>query len=162
MLTATHINYYFVCRRKLWLFSRDIQQERESELVALGRLLHEDSFKEKRKEYQFGPVKMDWLDLKRKVIHEVKKSDKVENAHIWQLKYYLLYFKRNNIEGFSGEINYPKLKKTTRVDLSDDDVAELENIEADIERILAQETPPPIEVGKKICRSCSYMEFCFA
>jgi len=37
--TGTQINYYFVCHRKLWLFSKDIRFEDENEYVQLGRLI---------------------------------------------------------------------------------------------------------------------------
>ncbi len=161
MLTATHINYFLICKRKLWLFSRGIQCEQESDAVALGKLLHETSYEEKRKEYEFGPVKVDWLDLKKKIIHEVKKSDKAEDAHRWQLKYYIYWFAKNGMPGFTGELNYPKLKKKESVSLSSADEAELEKIIKDIEAILQMQKPPPIEVKKKICRSCSYMELCY-
>ena len=39
MLTATHINYYHVCHRKLWLFSNGIQMEHTSETVQEGKLI---------------------------------------------------------------------------------------------------------------------------
>ena len=38
--TGTQINYYFVCKRKLWLFSHNMELESESDLVHLWRLLH--------------------------------------------------------------------------------------------------------------------------
>jgi CRISPR/Cas system-associated exonuclease Cas4 (RecB family) len=36
--TGTQINYYFVCHRKLWLFSKDIRFEDENEYVQLGKI----------------------------------------------------------------------------------------------------------------------------
>jgi CRISPR-associated exonuclease Cas4 len=42
--TGTQINYFLVCLRKLWLFSHDLEMEHESDTVALGRFLHEESF----------------------------------------------------------------------------------------------------------------------
>ena len=44
-LTGTEMNYYFVCERKLWLFSKGITMESESEAVAIGKVLHEPSTK---------------------------------------------------------------------------------------------------------------------
>jgi len=43
-ITATHINYYHICHRKLWLFSNGINMEHTSEMVADGKLLHETSY----------------------------------------------------------------------------------------------------------------------
>ena len=48
-INGTQINYYFICKTKLWLFSHNIQLE-QSENVKLGKILHEDSFK-REKEY---------------------------------------------------------------------------------------------------------------
>jgi len=45
-LTATHINYFFTCKRKLWLFSRNIKCEQESDFVKIGKIHHEDFEKE--------------------------------------------------------------------------------------------------------------------
>ncbi|HLG30213.1 MAG TPA: Dna2/Cas4 domain-containing protein [Candidatus Brocadiales bacterium] len=36
--TGTQINYFFVCKRKLWLFSRRIEMERESDAVMVNDL----------------------------------------------------------------------------------------------------------------------------
>jgi CRISPR/Cas system-associated exonuclease Cas4 (RecB family) len=46
--TGTQVNYYFVCRRKLWLFSRNFEMERSSDLVLLDRL-YKNSREEPRK-----------------------------------------------------------------------------------------------------------------
>jgi CRISPR-associated exonuclease Cas4 len=42
--TGTQINYYFVCHRKLWLFTKDIRFEDENEYVQLGRLIDENTY----------------------------------------------------------------------------------------------------------------------
>lgn len=81
-ITATQLNYYFVCKRKLWLFSHQINMEQNSELVSLGKLLHENSYKREKKEIQIGPIKIDFIG-KDGVIHEIKKTPSVEKAHLW-------------------------------------------------------------------------------
>jgi len=50
-LTATHINYYFVCKRKLWLFSNGINMEHTSDIVAEGKLIHETSYPQRPERY---------------------------------------------------------------------------------------------------------------
>ena len=42
--TGTQVNYYLICKRKLWLFSRGLEIEEISDLVLLGKLLHERGF----------------------------------------------------------------------------------------------------------------------
>jgi CRISPR-associated exonuclease Cas4 len=160
--TGLQIAYFLICHRKLWLFSHNIQCEQESDAVLLGKLLHENSYKDEKKEFEFDSIKVDWLDLNNKVIHEVKKSDKAEDAHVWQLKYYLYYFRKNNLGDFTGELNYPKLKQKTQVLLNDEDVSAIENMIVEINKINSQEQPPPIVKKMKICTSCSYLELCFS
>ena len=159
ILTIFHLD--LICRRKLWFFSQQIQCEQESELVALGKLIHEASYADEKKEFEFEGIKVDWLDLKNKVIHEVKKSDKVDEAHIWQLKYYLYYFKINNLGDFTGEINYPKLRKTEKITLNDDDIIYIQKVEKEINEIIANEQAPKENKVMKICKNCSYYELCW-
>jgi len=77
--TGTQINYYFVCHRKLWLFTRDIRFENENEYVQLGRLIDENSYKRNKKQIEIGKIKIDFIDNKG-VIHEVKKSNRIEKG----------------------------------------------------------------------------------
>lgn len=161
LITGTQLNYFFVCKRKLWLFSNHIQCEQESDLVLQGKVMHENSYSDEKKEYEFEGIKVDWLDLNNKVIHEVKKSDKVEEAHLWQLKYYLYYFRKNNIGEFTGEINYPKLRKKEAVVLSDDDVIYIERLIDEIEDVKNLPFVPKVEKQMKICKKCSYNDLCW-
>ena len=162
-LTATHINYYIVCKRKLWLFSNGINMEHTSDTVAEGKLIHETSYLQRAERYSElnidGSV-IDFYDAKNKVIHETKKSDKMETAHEWQVKYYIWLLKKNGIEGATGIIEYPKLRETKKVELTDEDVVCLENMVVDIEQIVTSETCPA-KIEAKICKNCSYYEFCY-
>lgn len=158
--TGSHINYYFFCRRKLWFFARGIQCEQDSELVHFGRVIHENSYKDKRKELQFDRIKVDWIDLKNKVVHEVKKSDKAEKAHIWQLKYYLYYLEITGVGKFSGELNYPTMKRKVPIKLLEKDYAKIESYIEKINDIVNQELPPQEFAKRTSCKSCSYFELC--
>lgn len=115
-LTATHINYYHICHRKLWLFANGINMEQTSNVVADGKLLHETSYPQRAEKYSEielsssfgggweGTGKIDFYDATNKVIHELKRSDKMETAHEWQLKYYLLLLEQNGVDGVTGRI----------------------------------------------------------
>ncbi len=157
--TGTQINYYFVCERKLWLFSKDIQFERENEYVQLGKLIDESSYKRNKKQIEIGKIKIDFIDSKG-IIHEIKKSNKIEKAHVWQLKYYILTLKKMGVENVAGEIDYPKLKKREMISLEPADEAEFENIFSNIREIL-DKPKPPVAIKKTICNKCAYYEFCF-
>ena len=104
-ITGTHFNYYQVCKRKLWLFANSISFEHTSDLVFEGKLIHATTYPQRSAKYEeieMDGIKVDFYDTQKRVIHEIKKSDKVEVAHQWQLKYYIYVFERNGIEGVSG------------------------------------------------------------
>lgn len=164
MITGTHFNYFMICHRKLWLFANGIQMEHTSDLVAEGKLIHEYSYPqrtEKYEEVEIGGVKIDYYDPKNKVIHEVKKSDKKESAHEWQLKYYMYILLQHGIDGVTGILEYPKLRKTEKIYLSQMDIEEIEEIKISIDQIKGNDIcPPRLPVSK--CRNCSYFDFCWS
>ncbi len=162
-LTGTHINYYFVCHRKLWLFANSIQMEHTSDFVEEGNLIHETAYparSSKYQEIQIEGIKIDFYDAKNKVIHELKKSSKLHQAHLWQLKYYLYVFGKNGIEGVSGILEYPKERETEEVFLSSIDKEEIVVIEKNIPEIISSNTCPPI-INSSYCKNCSYYDFCY-
>lgn len=163
-VTGTHINYYHVCRRKLWLFANGINMEHTSDLVYEGCLIHENTYPQRPGRYEeieFEGVKVDYYDPARKVIHEIKKSNKIERAHEWQLKYYIYVFEQNGIDGVSGILEYPELRKTLKVVMSEIDREMIREMIADIEQITGEVSCPPL-CNKGICRNCSYFEFCYS
>jgi CRISPR-associated exonuclease Cas4 len=138
--------------------------EGNSDLVYEGKLIHENSYErrsEKYEELEIDGVKIDYYDRKNKVVHEIKKSDKKEWAHEWQVKYYIYVLERNGMTGVTGLLEYPRLHKTQPVELTDEDRQKIVEMEADIERLIAQETCPPAIVRSK-CRNCSYFDFCWS
>lgn len=157
--TGTQINYYFVCKRKLWLFTKDIRFEDENEYVQLGKLIDENTYKRNKKQIAIGNIKIDFMDNKG-VIHEVKKSNKIDQAHIYQVKYYIRTLKKMGVEDVTGEIDYPKLKKKEQVTWDESDETKFEEIFADIRDILGMGKPPGV-IKKPYCKKCAYYEFCF-
>ena len=164
MLTGTHFNYYMVCKRKLWFFANGINMEHISDLVFEGKLIHDDSYPQRSSKYEeieLDGIKVDFYDPKRKVIHEIKKSNKVERAHEWQLKYYIYVFEQNGIDGVIGVLEYPVLRRTREVMLSDVDKVRIKEIEAEIQYIVSADNCPSLQ-KKGICRNCSYFDFCYS
>lgn len=84
-------------------------------------------------------IKVDSFDAKRRVIHEIKRSNKVERAHEWQIKYYIYVFEKNGIEGCTGLLEYPTMRKTMPVVLTDDDREEIRRMESEIMDIVESE-----------------------
>ena len=161
-ITGTQINYYFICKAKLWLFSHHIQMEQESENVSLGKILHQKTYKNEKKDFTIDNVisvdfikKGDTLE-----IHEVKKTSKMEKAHEYQLLYYLYYLKHEKgIENIRGVINYPKIRKKFVLNLEPYQEDRLVHIIMDIENIIKNDILKPEK--KKICLKCAYYEFCW-
>ena len=127
--------------------------------MEIGALVHAHSYERKNKEIVFDGIKIDFFDKNHGVIHEVKKSKKVEEAHFWQLKFYIYHFKKLGL-AVSGKIDYPLIRRTQTVELTTDDEAQLERMLDDIVTINEQELPPPV-IKAKICKSCSYYELCY-
>lgn len=163
-ITGTHFNYYQVCKRELWLFANGINMEQNSDLVYEGKLIHEESYPQRSTKYEeveIDGIKVDYYDAKHKIIHEIKKSNKVEQAHEWQLKYYIYVFEINGIVGVTGVLEYPKLRKTSAVYLNDVDRETIIAMKQDIKQIITNEKCPPV-LKKNICKSCSYFDFCYS
>lgn len=162
-ITATLINYYFLCKRKMWLHANEIRMEHTSDVVKDGKLLHEVAYPQRAERYreiEMDGVKIDFYDPYNKVVHEIKRSDKIEKAHEAQVKYYIYVLENNGIEGVSGILEYPTLRKTDKVVLTDEDREEIKSWLTDIERIIMAEGCPP-KVQKGICKNCSYFDFCW-
>jgi CRISPR-associated exonuclease Cas4 len=162
-ISGTHFNYYQVCKRKLWLFSNGINMEHTSDLVYEGRLVHEESYPQRPERYEeleIDGCKIDFYDAKNKIVHEIKKSNKVEEAHEWQVKYYIYVLEQNGITGVTAVLEYPLLRKTKEVVLSDIDREMIEEMKTSIQQLIEADECPPV-INRKICDSCSYFEFCF-
>jgi CRISPR-associated exonuclease Cas4 len=157
--TGTEVGYYFICHKKLWWFSHGIHMEQEHGRVKLGKVVHEESYSRKKKELDIdNKIVLDWRE--DGCIHEVKLSDKMEDAHEMQLLYYLYYLKLKGVEGLRGQIDYPKLRQTKTVELTEDKERQIKQALAEMTRIVTLKRAPQVE-WMKICRSCSYAELCW-
>lgn len=159
-ISGTMFYYYFVCKRKLWFFSNGIQLEEDNEDVILGKLIDENSYSKELKHILIdNTVNIDFIK-DWKILHEVKKQKSIEEAGIWQLKYYLYFLKIRGINIEKGILDYPKLKKREEIFLSKDDEKKIKEILSEIEKITLMEKPPELE-KLKICKKCAYFEYCY-
>jgi CRISPR/Cas system-associated exonuclease Cas4 (RecB family) len=62
-ITGLKVAYFIICKRKLWLFSRNITGEHTSEYVEIGKLIEKQFFKDKNKFENFGdnPIRIDFI-----------------------------------------------------------------------------------------------------
>jgi CRISPR-associated exonuclease Cas4 len=162
-VTATHINYFFICHRKLWLFANGINMEHTSDTVAEGKLIGQTTYPQRAEKYteiEICGSKIDFYDSKNKVIHEIKKSNKTEAAHEWQVKYYIWLLEQNGITRVRGKLEYPKLRETKDLLLTEEDKVYLNDTVRQIGKMITEEECPP-KINSRICKKCSYYDFCY-
>ncbi|WP_159721612.1 CRISPR-associated protein Cas4 [Enterococcus sp. CSURQ0835] len=178
-ITGNIINYYFVCQRKLWLFSHGLRYETSHENVQLGKLLDQSSYQKKKKQIQIdgtilisadtqteklisieGSIAVDFLE-EWKIIHEVKKSRAIEPAAVWQLKYYLYFLEQQGIEVEKGFLDYPKLRERQEIKLTAADRKAVEQLLLKVLDVTLQDTSPAVE-KLTYCSKCAYYEYCFS
>lgn len=159
-ITGLMVYYYEVCKRKLWYFVNEIQLEKNNSNVILGKLLEENTYIRDEKKINIdGVINIDFIRSK-KVLHEIKKSNSIEPASLLQVQYYLYYLEKKGLIGLKGILDYPLLKQTVEVNLTDEDRENLDNIIIGIKEILRKESPPALE-KKGICKKCAYFDLCF-
>lgn len=145
--------------------------EQTSDLVADGKIIEEESYQQRSERYSQIELsaeyegltlvgKIDFYDTRDKIIHETKRSNKVEQAHIWQVKFYLWLLELNDIETEKGILEYPRLREREEVYLDEEDIAYLKKTILEIETVVNNKVCPPV-IKARICRSCSYSDFCY-
>ncbi len=164
-ISSTQFSYLHLCHRKPCLHHRHIQMENATDnaYVEEGKLIGETTYQhrpQKWRELNLGYLKIDHYDPANKQVREVKKSSKLEHAHIAQVKYYLYALEDRGIDGATGIIEYPRQRRTTTVEICDADRREIKDWKKEIERIVNLTNCPEL-VKKGFCRKCAFWEFCF-
>ena len=159
-ITGVMVYYYEVCKRKLWYFYNEIQMEQGNEAVAIGKTIDEETYKRDKKHINIeNIINIDFIRSKG-ILHEVKKSNKIEEASILQVKYYLYFLQKRGVDNIKAQIDYPLLKKNIEVELTELDIKNIEQILNDIKVIVEKNIPPELD-KKRICKSCAYYDLCF-
>lgn len=169
------VGYYRICPRKAWLSMRGLSMEQESEAVALGRLVDAHTYDRANKHLELEaeapdgtPLigKIDRANLKAGVLHETKKGRSCEDAHRWQVRFYLWLLHRNGVarpdgSPFLGQLDYPLLRKSESVSLESEHIAELAATVQAIRQVAAQDVPPPRLTKRTFCTKCAFEELCY-
>ena len=122
-ISGEQINYYFICKTKLWLFSHKIEMEHSSDLVYLGKFLDETTYKRDKHDFIIdNKIQIDFIKSNNVIeLHEVKISPNMGVAHKFQLLYYMYYLNKiKNIENIVGYLNYPKIRKKEKIILTNE------------------------------------------
>ena len=161
---ASHVTYLLLCPRKLWLHHHGMRMEDNSADVAAGKHLGATAYARRAgrwRELRVGPVIIDHYDPGERLIREVKKSPKLEHAHVAQVRYYQWHLERAGVPGVRGVVEYPKQRRSTEVPvLAEADRERVVAQLAEIERTCALATAPAA-VRKPYCRTCAFFEFCY-
>ncbi len=141
--------------------SRNLNPDEDFDLMAQGRVVHEQHYTRGKKELEIGGSKIDLMQRKDGSIFvsEIKKSSRFIESATLQLKYYLLLFHERGVAA-SGALRVPDEKKQFEVNLTPDDISTLELVKKEIREIVRSDTPrKPVKIA--FCKSCAYSEFCW-
>lgn len=159
-ITGIMIYYYFVCKRKLWYFLNQINMEQNSELVSIGKIIDETTYKDEKKGILIdNTINIDFIK-NGAVLHEVKKTKKIEEAGIWQIKYYMYYLEEKGVKNIQAEIDYPLLRQTEQIILEQKDKKILKKVIEEIEELYRNDKIPK-KIDSKICKRCAYYDLCY-
>lgn len=161
-VNGTLINYYFHCQRQCYLHGNRINLEDNSEIVQIGKALHEEkAYGKENAEIKIENIKIDKLTAE--YLTEIKKSDADEEAAKWQLYYYLYVLKGKGIIR-KGKLQFIEKNKTEKkiliLELTPEVEDELERYIELIEHLLLQEKIPDV-LNKAQCKKCAYYEYCY-
>lgn len=161
-VNGTLINYYFHCRRQCYLHGNRLNLEDNSELVQIGKAIHEVKAKDRENvEIAIDNIRLDRLTTE--YLTEIKKSDSDVEACKWQLYYYLKVLKDKGIIR-KGKLEFEEKNKvgksTVILTLGEDEEKQLEQIQDQIKELLQMDEVPQAE-GSVRCKKCAYYEYCF-
>lgn len=160
-VTGTLINYYFHCKRQCYLAGNRLNFEDNSELVKIGKSLHETKLTGKNTEVAIDQIKVD--KISGPYLIEYKKSNSDLNACKWQLYYYLYVLKQKGVVKKGKLICFEKANKeskTVEIELTEDIEEQLVKICEEIACLIHAEKPP-IAVYKPMCKNCAYFTYCY-
>ena len=159
-ITGIMMYYYFVCKKKLWYFANQIQMEQNSELVEIGKIIDETSYENQEKHILIdNTINIDFIK-NGAILHEVKKTKSIEEASIWQVKYYMYYLEQKGVENVKAKIEFPLIKETKDIVLNNEDRQALQNVIENIKKIINSNIPIDVIQNKK-CKKCAYYDLCY-
>ena len=159
IITGTLIWYYFICKREVWLMSRELAPDQDSAPLEIGRAVHDIYYERDRKELSLEGIKLDVVRRRKGLVFEIKTSSRFLKAAKFQLLYYLYRLEEMGVK-MKGEIRIPRERKRVPVLLNDKTRGELLKTLKEIKEIVRMERPPK-PVKTYYCKRCAYKEFCW-
>lgn len=159
-ITGIMIYYYFICQRRLWYFANQINMEQNSELVKIGKIVDEMTYAREKKQILIdNTINIDFIK-NGAILHEVKKTTSIEEAGIWQIKYYMYYLENKGIKNIKAKIDFPLLRESKEVNLDNNDRQVLDKVIENVKEIIKMDRPTSV-IDSKICNKCSYFDLCY-
>lgn len=159
-ITGIMIYYYFICQRRLWYFANQINMEQNSELVKIGKIVDELTYAREKKQILIdNTINIDFIK-NGAILHEVKKTTSIEEAGIWQIKYYMYYLENKGIKNIKAKIDFPLLRESKEVNLDNNDRQVLDKVIENVKEIIKMDRPTSV-IDSKICNKCSYFDLCY-
>ena len=156
-ITGTLINYFMHCKRQCYLFYHNVVFEHNSELVKIGKNLHE----KKKKTNDLSEVSIDNIRIDKltdKHIIEYKKSNADTDATTAQLKYYIYVLNQKGVIR-DGKIEFLDKSKEPIIVKNDNELSkDVESLISELQSLL-QEKIPEAQI-KSTCKKCAYFEYC--
>ncbi len=160
-VNGTLVNYYFHCKRQCYLHGNRLNLEDNSEIVKIGKAIHEERAQNKDTEIAIDNIRID--KLTKEYLTEVKKSDADLEASKWQLLFYLKVLREKGIDR-KGKLEFIEKNRTERkvvfVDLGKEEEQSLSRYVNEIKELLMQDQVPE-GIMKPQCKKCAYYEYCF-
>lgn len=161
-ITGTDVNYYILCKRKCFLSHNKIGLEQNSELVKIGKVLHEQKYQnDNASEKLIECIKID--KISKDYVSELKKSDSDIESAKWQLLYYLYILKQKGIYR-KGKLEFiqqnNQKNKIIYIELTDANEKELIELLKDISELFKSDKIP-CTLNNRKCKKCAYYDYCY-
>ncbi len=159
-------NAYNICPRQAWLMSRNLSADQQNSYIEIGKLIDENSFSRDNKGIYLADIGA-MIDMITKkdgtyIIAEVKKSSKMLESSIWQLKYYLYLLKNKKKINIKGLIKVPREKISKEVELTDEDEEKIDSILLQLTKSIEADHPVVLKKQLRFCKKCAHYEFCWS
>lgn len=163
-MKGTLINYYLHCKRQCYLHAHNIKCEDNSELVKIGKYLHDERSKtvEKSKaeksEILLGSIKIDSIEGDYVVEYKKKNSD--EKAAKAQLLFYLYTLKQKGIIK-KGILKFKESRDDILVELTEENENYIRDLIQKVEKVISSDKIPDV-LNKPKCKKCAYYDYCYS
>lgn len=160
-VNGTLINYYFHCKRQCYLHGNRLNLEDNSEIVKIGRAIHEEKNINDNTEILIDNIRID--KITKEYLTEVKKSDADIEAAKWQLLFYLKVLKEKGIIR-KGRLEFVEKnksdKKVITLEITNEIEQKLDEYIKEINDLIKGDVIPA-KIESRGCKKCAYYEYCY-